>query len=60
MPVGALVGALAVAVGALAAAWVAVRGRQRYGRRLVIVALIALVLTLLVLLLEIVLIIRGS
>ncbi len=60
MPVGDLVGALAVAVGAHVAAWVAVRGRQRYGRRLVIVALIALVLNLLVLLLEIVLIIRSS
>ena len=59
LPVQDVVGALAVAVGALASGWVAVRARQRYGRRLALVALVALVLNLLVLLVEIVLILRG-
>lgn len=59
LPVRDVVGALAVAVGALAAGWVAVHARQRYGGRLVLVALIALVLNLVVLVVEIVLIIRG-
>ncbi len=59
LPVRDVVGALAVAVGALAAGWVAVRARQRYGSRLVLVALIALGLNLVVLVAEIVLIVRG-
>ncbi len=59
MPDQDMIGAFAVAVGALAAGWVAVRGRQRYGRRLVMAALIALVLNLLVLVLEIILIVQG-
>ena len=59
MPDQHMIGVFAVAVGALAAGWVAVRGRQRYGQRLVLAALIALVLNLLVLVLEIILIVQG-